>query len=79
MSNVRYVNIIKVALFKVALFKMTSDPFIKVASDMSLYVGSSLSVLVMAFPQSDSLEIEAVFQSLGPSFDAPVLTLLSRW
>ena len=28
MSNVRYVNIIEVALFKV-----TSDPFIKVASD----------------------------------------------
>jgi hypothetical protein len=28
MSNVRYVNIIKVALFKV-----TSDPFIKVAND----------------------------------------------
>ena len=26
MSNVRYVNTIKVALFKVALFKMTSDP-----------------------------------------------------
>ena len=43
MSNVRYVNIIKVALFKV-----TSDPFIKVANDLSLYVGSSLSVLVMA-------------------------------
>ena len=28
MSNVRYVNIIKVALYKV-----TSDPFVKVASD----------------------------------------------
>ena len=28
-SNVRYVNIIKVPLFKVALFKVTSDPFIK--------------------------------------------------
>ena len=37
MSNVRYVNIIKVALFKV-----TCNPFIKEASDMSLYVGSSL-------------------------------------
>ena len=37
MSNVRYVNIIKV----------TSDPFIKVASDLSLYVGSSLSELVI--------------------------------
>jgi hypothetical protein len=38
MSNVRYVNIIKV----------TCDPFIKVAHDFaSLYVGSSLSVLVM--------------------------------
>ena len=33
MSNVRYVNIIKVALFTVALFKVTSDPFIKVAND----------------------------------------------
>ena len=33
MSKVRYVNIIKVALFKVALFKVTSDPFIKVSSD----------------------------------------------
>ena len=43
MSNVKYVNIIKVALFKV-----TSDPFIQVASDMSLYVGSSHSMLVMA-------------------------------
>ena len=43
MSNVRYVNIIKVTLFKV-----TSDPFIKVANDLSLYVGSSLTVLVMA-------------------------------
>ena len=44
MSNVRYVNIIKVALFKV-----TSDPFIKVASDMSMYyVGSSLFELVIA-------------------------------
>ena len=53
MSIVRYVNIIKVALFNV-----TSDPFIKVANDLSLYVGSSLSVLVM------------VFQSLSPSFDA---------
>lgn len=43
MSNVRYINIIKVAFFK-----MTSDPFIKVANDSNLYVGSSLSVLVMA-------------------------------
>ena len=38
MSNVRYVNMIKVALFKVALFKValfkaTSDLFIKVSSD----------------------------------------------
>ena len=39
MSNVRYVNIIKVALFKV-----TSDPFIKVASDwVSMYAAASLS------------------------------------
>ena len=43
MSNVRCVNIIKVALFKV-----TSDPFLKVANDSSLYVGSSRSVFVMA-------------------------------
>ena len=33
MSNVRQVNIIKVALFIVTLFKVTSDPFVKVASD----------------------------------------------
>ena len=33
MSNVRYVNIIKVVLFRVALYKVTSDPVIKVASD----------------------------------------------
>ena len=31
----------------------------------SLYVASSLSVLVMAVYQSDGLEIEAIFQSLG--------------
>ena len=43
MSNGRNVNIIIVELFKV-----TGDPFIKVASDLSQYVGSSLSVLVMA-------------------------------
>jgi hypothetical protein len=42
MINVRYVNIIKEALFKV-----TSDPFIKVVNYSSLYVGSSLSVLVI--------------------------------
>ena len=69
MSNVRYVNIITVALFEV-----TSDPFIKLASDLSLYVGSNLSELVIAVYQSDGLEIEAVFQTLGPCFDAPVLT-----
>ena len=39
MSNVRYVNIIKVPLFKV-----TNDQFIEVANDLSLYVGSSLCV-----------------------------------
>jgi hypothetical protein len=33
MSNARYANIIKVALFKVPLFKVTSDPFIEVAID----------------------------------------------
>ena len=43
MSNVRYANIIKEALFKV-----TSDQFNTVVSDMSLYVGSSLSELVIA-------------------------------
>ena len=42
MSNVRYENINKVALFKVS-----SDRFIKVANDLSLYVGSSLSDLVI--------------------------------
>jgi hypothetical protein len=30
----------------------------------SMFVGSSLSVLVMAVLQSDGLEIEAIFQSL---------------
>jgi hypothetical protein len=44
---------------------------------LSQYVGSSYSILVMAVYQSDGLEIEAVFQSLGPSFDAPVLTSAS--
>ena len=41
---------------------------------MSQYVGSSHSMLVMAVKQAGGLEIEAVFQSLGPSSDAPVLT-----
>ena len=36
----------------------------------NLYLGNNLSVLVM----SDGLVIEAVFQSLCHSFDAPVLT-----
>ena len=61
MSNVGFVNIIKVALFKVT-------------SDISLYVGSSLSMLVMAVYQSDGLGIEVVLQALGPRFDTPVLT-----
>ena len=47
MSSVGYVDLIKVSLFKV-----TSDTFIKsiyyVARDLSLYVGSSLSMLGMA-------------------------------
>ena len=65
MRNARYVNIIKV----------TSVLFIKVAKDFkSVYVGSNLSVLVMAIQQSDGLEKEVVFQSLSPCFDAPVLT-----
>ena len=42
--------------------------------ELSQCVGSSHSMLVVAVKQSDGLEIEAVFQSLGPSFDAPVLT-----
>ena len=42
--------------------------------EMSQYVVSSYSMLVMAVQQSDDLEIEAVFQSLGPCFDVPVLT-----
>ena len=33
MSNVRYVDIIKVPLFGVALFQVTSYPFTKVSSD----------------------------------------------
>ena len=69
MGNARCVNIIKV----------TSVPFLlKWPRISSLYVGSSLSVLVMTIYQSDGLEIEAVFQSLGPSFEAPVLTSPSR-
>ena len=47
MSNVRYVNIIKVALFKVALFKVTSDALFSVQW-LGLNVGSSLSELVIA-------------------------------
>ena len=44
MSNVRYVNIVKMALFKVALFKMTSDAFIKESSDwVSMWAAASLS------------------------------------
>jgi hypothetical protein len=44
MSNVRYVDIIKVTLFRVALFKVTSDPFIKVSSDwVSMWAAASLS------------------------------------
>ena len=44
MSNVGYVNITKVPLFKVAMFKVTSDPFIKVASVwVSMYAAASLS------------------------------------
>ena len=74
MSNVRYIDIIKVALFKV-----TSDPFVKVASDLSIYVGSSLSELVIGVLQSDGLKIEAVFQSFVPSFDRPVLTSPFGW
>ena len=62
MSNAKYVNIIKV----------TSVP-LKWTVISSLYVGSSLFLLVMAI-QFDGLEIEAVFQSFSPSFDAPVLT-----
>ena len=57
---------------------MTSDPLLKWPMISCLYVGSSLSVLVMAVQQSDGLEIETIFQSLGPSFDAPVLTLVLK-
>ena len=55
------------------LFKVTSDTFITlnvlllVARDLSQYVGSSHTMLVMAVYQSDGLEMEAVFQSLGPA------------
>ena len=40
-----------------------------------MYPGGSR--LVMAIYQSDGLEIEAVFQSLSRSFDAPLLTSIS--
>jgi hypothetical protein len=33
----------------------------------------------MAIQQSDGLKRKAVFQSLGPSFDASVLTSTSGW
>ena len=36
-------------------------------------------MLVMAVYHSDGLEIEAVFQSLSPSFEALVLTSPSGW
>ena len=36
-------------------------------------------MLVVAVKQSDGLEIEAVFQSLCPSSDAPILTSPSGW
>jgi hypothetical protein len=45
--------------------------------ELSQYVGSSHSMLVVAVYQSDGLKIEAVFQSLGTCFDAPVLTSAS--
>jgi hypothetical protein len=35
--------------------------------------------LVVTIWQSDGLEMEAVFHSLDPSFDAPVLSPPSRW
>jgi hypothetical protein len=48
---------------------VASVPFIKVANDFkSVYIGGSLSVLVVAIYQSDGLEIEAVFQSFGSQF-----------
>ena len=44
LSNVRYVNIIKVALFRMGLCKVTGDPFIKVSSDcVSMLAAASLS------------------------------------
>ena len=33
----------------------------------------------MAVQQADGLEIEAVFLSFGPGFDAPVPSLSARW
>ena len=54
MSNERYVNIIKVALFKV-----TSDPFIKVSSDW-VSMWAAASEVVIAVYLSDGLEIEGV-------------------
>ena len=40
---------------------------------------AAASELVIAVQQSDGLEIEAVFQSPGSSFDVPVLTSPSGW
>ena len=70
---------IKYSIYTYELSKVRYGNIIKVANDSSLYVGSNRSVLVMAVQQSDGLEIRSCFQSLGPSFDAPVLTSHSGW
>ena len=40
---------------------------------------AAASELVILVQQLDGLEMDAVFQSLGPSFDAPVLNSPSGW
>ena len=58
---------------------MTSVPFINVANDITSVGRQPHFCASGGCLQSDGLEIEAVFQSLCPSFDAPVLTSHSGW
>jgi hypothetical protein len=47
MSNIRHVNIFKVALFRVALYEVTSDSFYRLndPSELSLHSGVALKWL----------------------------------
>jgi hypothetical protein len=75
MSNVGYVNIILSGiLLKWLVIHFLHQCLLLKWLELSQYVGSSHSMLVVAVQQSDGLEIKAVFQSLIPCLDAPVLT-----